>query len=139
VATPGRWPRGDRHGDDRPEDVGITGVARPGGHAARGGAIGTADDSAIDLTRHPARLSCKRESSREVTSWLLRSITPKRASRPSDASVDHTEARNAISKGYHHLESWREDVPDEGEAWAATWPAGTRSVKLTRERSRAGR
>jgi hypothetical protein len=59
--------------------------------------------------------------------------------RPSDASVDPTEARNPISKGDHHLESWREDVPDGGEAWAATWPAGTRSVRLTRERSRAGR
>ena len=34
-------------------------MARPGGYPARGEAIGTADDSAIDLARHPARLSYK--------------------------------------------------------------------------------
>jgi hypothetical protein len=56
----------------------------------------------IDLYRqnvavHVSRVtSVQRSSSHEVTSRMRRSIRPTRARRPFDASVDPTEARNAI-------------------------------------------
>ena len=68
----------------------------PSRRSCRGG-LGRIPDGRPSVNAHESVLiSVQVVSSREVTSWMRRSIRPTRARRPFDASVDHTEARNDI-------------------------------------------
>jgi hypothetical protein len=64
-----------------------------------GAAAAAGADALRPVTVHESMLTdVQRASSCELTSWMLRSIRPKRARRPFDASVDPTEARCAYSQ-----------------------------------------
>jgi hypothetical protein len=77
-------------------------------------------------------------SGRELTSRLRRSIRPTRARRPSDASVDHTEAPNTMASGWRDLPTCVPVVTQSASAWHALHEPEADRLGTTRSRRSLG-